>query len=141
MSLSLRTLVTPLARLAADTAPEWGQMTAQHMVEHLGLLAALSYGRVTSPVTPPEAKWERRQAALWSDDPFPRNFDPFKRGTLPKLRYGDPGSSPGQRLDAARAKLLDHVARYEAHWATHPDATHVHPFFGPLGRDGWARFH
>ncbi|MEL6771879.1 MAG: hypothetical protein AAFP18_12510 [Bacteroidota bacterium] len=133
MSTPLRVLVAPLNRLAADATPAWGQMTPQHMVEHLGLLAALSYGRVTSPVTPPEAKWERRQTALHSDSPFPRNFDPFGRGTRPKLRYAD--------LDAARTKLMDHVARYEAHWAAHPDATHVHPYFGPLDQNGWARFH
>ncbi|MEM6782766.1 MAG: DUF1569 domain-containing protein [Bacteroidota bacterium] len=133
MALSLRALVAPLDHLTADATPAWGQMTPQHMVEHLGLLAALSYGRITSPVAPPEAKWDRRQAALWSDTPFPRNFDPFKGGTLPKLRYAD--------MDAARAKLLDHVARYEAHWTAHPDATHVHPYFGRLRRDGWARFH
>ena len=108
-------------------------MTPQHMVEHLGLLVAFSYGRITSPVTPPEAKWARRQAALMRDDPFPRNFDPFKRGALPKLRYAS--------LDAARAKLLEHVGRYEAHWAEHPEAMHVHPYFGPLGQDGWAQFH
>ncbi|MEM9998353.1 MAG: hypothetical protein AAF809_11680 [Bacteroidota bacterium] len=133
MSTPLRTLVAPLAHLNADDAPAWGQMTAQHMVEHLGLLVAFSYGRITSPVTPPEAKWARRQAALQTDDPFPRNFDPFKLGALPPLRYAG--------LDAARTKLMDHVERYEAHWTAHPDATHVHPYFGPLGQDGWARFH
>ena len=82
----------------------------------------------------PEARRERWKAFLYDDTSMPREFrNPALVGGLPLLRHGG--------LDDARIALRKEVDRFLDQCRDTPQATHVHPTFGPLGAEEWSRSH
>jgi oxepin-CoA hydrolase/3-oxo-5,6-dehydrosuberyl-CoA semialdehyde dehydrogenase len=133
-ALFRRGLWAALALLRDDTAPRWGNMTAAQMVDHLAWGFEVSTGRSSVECGVPEARRERWKAFLYDDTPMPREFrNPALVGGLPPLRHGS--------LDDARAALRSEVDRFLDHGRDAPEATHVHPTFGPLGAEEWSRAH
>lgn len=130
-----QTFPSLLASLQADTPAYWGQMSAQHMLEHLGgifLLATKPDHQV--PVFISEDKMPRAQGWLESDLPFRKDIrPPVMPETPPPLRFPD--------IDHAKAQLLKAVARFQQFYTEHPEATVPHPAFGPLNHHQWLRFH
>lgn len=111
-----------LAHLDPAQAPAWGQMSAQHMVEHLAGAVRLSMGRYSLPTPPAGPALHRMQAHLLADAPFP----------------------PGVRnpaMAAASAALLVALDEFFDHYARQPTATAVHPLFGALDFPKWRLFH
>jgi hypothetical protein len=125
-----------LEKLGPDTAPLWGQMTAQHMVEHLVLLTKFSNGSLEAKTYTDPDIWLQRKLWLMSDEPFARNI---KIG--PQEGQEGPGPLRWGSLDEARDKLLTEMERYTAFWADDPAVQPPHPAFGPLDRDEWQQFH
>ncbi len=127
-----------IASLPAETSPEWGIMTAQHMVEHLSLTFILSTGRFEVPcITPPE-KLDRAKAFLMSDKPLVRNVKVV--GVLPvdkqvPLKY----SNIGESKDTLYKSIHKFYGYFEG------DTVHtlrlMHPVFGKLNFEEWVHFH
>jgi oxepin-CoA hydrolase / 3-oxo-5,6-dehydrosuberyl-CoA semialdehyde dehydrogenase len=129
-----RHLWEAIAALRVDAPPRWGRMTARDMVEHLSWVFEVSTGQASVECAVPEARRERWKAFLYDDTPMPREFrNPALAGGLPPLRH------PG--LDDARITLRKEVDRFLDHCRDTPQATHVHPTFGPLGMEEWGRSH
>lgn len=125
---------TILATLQPATAAKWGQMTAQHMLEHLIVVTKISIGQLTvKPLTPAE-EWAQRKAFLQTDKPFPKHL---ANPALPK----QPMPLHYPSFEDARQKLLATLQAYEEFWSAHENATHLHPIFGPLNYAEWERFH
>jgi oxepin-CoA hydrolase/3-oxo-5,6-dehydrosuberyl-CoA semialdehyde dehydrogenase len=133
-TLLRRTVVDALSKLREDTTPRWGKMTAQQMVEHLLWACELSTGRAQTDCPIPEAQREKIKAFLHDDRPTPREFaNPVLAAGLPPLRYGS--------LLEAAAALAAETDRFFAQADTTPQVRHMHPVFGPIGIEEWARAH
>ena len=129
-----RTLFDALAALGKDSQPFWGKMTAQQMVEHLVWGFELSTGRAQVECPVPEAQRERLKAFLYDNRPTPREFmNPALAAGVPSLRYGG--------LDLAQAALRVEVDQFIQQLSTTPGVIRMHPVFGPIGVEEWARAH
>jgi oxepin-CoA hydrolase / 3-oxo-5,6-dehydrosuberyl-CoA semialdehyde dehydrogenase len=127
-------LADALAGLTERMRPRWGNMTAQHMVEHLLWSFECSTGELTVPCRAPESILERVKAFLYDNRPTPHGFkNPLLGQVPPALRFAS-------LADALAA--LDHEAvRFVGHFLEEPGTFHVHPVFGPLGGEEWQRSH
>ena len=129
-----RHLFDALVPLHDDTRPHWGRMTAQQMVEHLLWAFELSNGAAHLECPIPESQRQRLKAFLYDNRPTPREFmNPVLTAGLPPLRH--------KGLAEAAASLRAAVNRFMQKAASTPDATQIHPVFGPIGMDEWARAH
>jgi oxepin-CoA hydrolase/3-oxo-5,6-dehydrosuberyl-CoA semialdehyde dehydrogenase len=123
-----------LDALTAESAPRWGRMTAQEMVEHLEWTFAVSTGRALVDCPTPPDQIERMKRFLYHSRPTPHEYmNPALRGGLPPLRHSD--------LRQARAALQAAVDLFIDHQRTHPDVRHTHPIFGPIAAEEWSRTH
>ncbi|GAB3879169.1 hypothetical protein GCM10028824_42180 [Hymenobacter segetis] len=123
-----------LVHLGPIQVPNWGQMTAQHMVEHLTGAVRLSMGRYGLPAPPPSPALDEVQAYLQADAPF--NISTPNPATARKL---GPVHQPS--LAAAISLLLLTLDEFFDHYAQQPAATAVHPAFGNLNFRQWQVFH
>jgi hypothetical protein len=122
-----------LGRLQADTKPEWGIMTAQHMVEHLSYGMRFCNGKAEIALNTPPEQLENFRRFLFSDKDFPINYPaPYVSG-LPELRFAS--------LAEAIEVLLTEVEDYHSYFAVNPDETPMNPAFGRLNREEWEHFH
>ena len=127
-------LFEALMPLHDDTRPRWGRMTAQQMVEHLLWAFELSNGAAHAECPIPEPQRQRLKAFLHDNRPTPREFmNPVLTAGLSPLRH--------KGLAEAVASLRAAVNHFVQRAASTPDATQMHPVFGPTGMDEWARAH
>ncbi len=117
-----------LDALTESTKPQWGKMTAQHLVEHFEYFNQLALGEIESEIFTPEEKIEKYQESLWNHIPMPKNFEhpSFKKGETEDLRYDS--------LKAAKEaywKSYDAVIEF---YKENPGATLKNPVFGMLDR-------
>ncbi|MGI4870865.1 MAG: DUF1569 domain-containing protein [Janthinobacterium lividum] len=125
---------TLLAHLEPTQTPVWGQMTAQHMVEHLAGALRLSTGRYGLPIPPPSPALDQMQAYLQNDFPF--IVSASNPATARK-----PGPLQLQSLAAAVTAVRLGLNEFFEHYARQPAATAVHPAFGNLNYHQWQVFH
>lgn len=123
-----------IAGLGEATQPEWGNLTAQHMVEHLSLGFEISNGKIEfACLTPPE-KLDRMRAFLYSKQPIPRGFlAPFIGSKLPALKFGSLAEAKGIFLEEVNVFL--NTYKFKS-----PGKT-MNPVFGLLGIEDWHRHH
>ncbi len=119
--------------LPPSTAPLWGSMNAQQMVEHLALVVNISNGRFPqTPTADPEKLAYRRTRFFEKDVPMPRNFQPpFIAPNPVPLRY--------ENMLAAIQKLQNSLALFHVYFIENQTA--IHPFFGAMNYDEWLQFH
>lgn len=123
-----------IAILRDDAAPRWGRMTAREMVEHLSWVFEVSTGQASVECPVPEARRERYKAFLYDNTPMMHEFrNPALTAGLPPLRHTG--------LPEAKAALRHEVERFLDQCRDAPQATYVHPVFGPIGMEEWGRSH
>lgn len=124
-----------LNHLQSDTLALWGQMSAQHMLEHLEMVLHASIGKFNIPFPTDEGNTQRiKQMILLSDHAFRRNFKaPFLGDSPPPLKYKD--------LSQAKESLKNSIALFEKYYLENPDMVHTHPVFGSLTYAEWKVFH
>ncbi|MCX6143628.1 MAG: DUF1569 domain-containing protein [Ignavibacteriales bacterium] len=126
--------VACIARLTENSPPLWGKMTAQHMIEHLLWAFDCSTGTLDLPCSTPENLLERAKRFLYDNRQTPHSFrNPLLRENPLPLRFTS--------FADAKAALQNEVTRFKDHFRQQPNATHVHPIFGPLGAEEWQRSH
>ncbi|MEM6765704.1 MAG: DUF1569 domain-containing protein [Bacteroidota bacterium] len=122
-----------LQSLSEDSPALWGVMTAQHMLEHLGMLFHISRENKL-PCLVPENKLQASVDFLMSDRPMRKNIRipnvPLEAG---ELRYDD--------MQHAYEKLMGKIEGFYTYYRENPESTAMHPFFGQLGMDQWEQFH
>lgn len=127
--------INVLNNLSKDTKPNWGIMTAQHMVEHLVLAVQSSNGNFAFNefITPPE-KVPTLKRFMFSSRPFPKNFVNTVIGEgLKPIMFSD--------LDTAKKKLIEEINNFEEYFKTNPEAKPINATFGPLNYEEWIVFH
>jgi hypothetical protein len=127
--------LTLLEKLKKDSAPHWGSMTSQHMIEHLTLAVKTSNGKVqiNDCMNPPE-KYPLLKRILLSSKPLPKNFVNTIIGEeLKPLIYPN--------LENAKEILLKEIIDFENYFIKNPDAQPMNATFGPLNFEEWKIFH
>ncbi len=124
----LRTkLVTCLQRLDPATAPKWGKMNVQQMIEHYaGDAVRNASGRlkIDSILTPPD-HLERLREFMMSDKPFKENTKNLLMGEEPlPPRY--------KTVQAAIGALQQELIYFFEAYEKNPEQIIRNPFFGDL---------
>jgi len=129
-----RHLPDAIEKLGELTPPQWGNMTAQHMIEHLLWAFECSTGALVVPCMTPASLLERARRFLHDNRQTPHGFkNPLLGEQPPPLRF------PG--IAEARTALLQEVRRFVTLCGDHPEAVQTHPIFGPLVPEEWHRSH
>lgn len=129
-----KTLSQAISSLDEDTEAQWGEMSAQHMVEHLVFAFRMSTGRLEVRCQTTDEKLDRMQAFLSLNRAMPKGFtNPVTGDKLLELQYDS--------MDQAKKALEKEVQYYLSYYEDNPDATHTNPMFGELDAEGWQKFH
>ncbi|MCB0820934.1 MAG: phenylacetic acid degradation bifunctional protein PaaZ, partial [Bacteroidetes bacterium] len=121
-----------LSRLTAESKPNWGIMTAQHMIEHLEKGFRMATGEISGyEIDTPEEKLAKTREMIFNYRPMPREF---KHPLLPKdgldaLIHAD--------LEAAKSKMLEAWDTYETFFSDKPDLRTTNAVFGMMDKFEW----
>lgn len=124
-----------LNHLTELSAPIFGIMSPQHMVEHLTLTLKLSSGRIKIPeFDPSEKQLAQKETLLNTPIDFPRGINaPGLQGTLLPLKNISLATSINQ--------LIHSLEYYNNYFSENPDSKTFHPKFGKLNHEEWKKFH
>ena len=126
--------LTKLENLKPGTQPQWGKMTAQHMVEHLITAVQMSNGKVHSKCFNPPEKLPALRRFLMSDRPLPRNFvNPVIGPDNLPLHY--------RNIEETKKILENEINDYHKFFELNPDAKPTNVTFGELNKKEWDQFH
>lgn len=125
-----------IQQITQEHQPEWGKMSAQHMLEHLSLLFAISNGKIPLPDAQqnPEKIAHRKQKFFIEDLPFERNI---RVAAIPE----EPVPLKYENISEAKKSLLNGIDKFFNHFAEQPDSCFHHPVFGALAFNEWCHFH
>lgn len=123
-----------ISDLSADTAPLWGKMNVQQMVEHVTGFFKVSTDQLHFPLVTPEEHLPKFKEFLLSDKQFRENT---KAPVLPEeplpIREAD--------LNAAKTSMKKAIENFFAFYELHTDKKIPHPVFGPLNFEEWILLH
>jgi Protein of unknown function (DUF1569) len=128
---NLENVIETLSKLEANSAPLWGQMSAQRMVEHLTDTLRIATGKNPQPILIPEDKIERMQGFLETDKPMARGIEvPHAKAGTP-LRFDE--------IDLAIDEFVEEWLVFEDMYAEKPELRTTHSFYGDLNFDQWRK--
>ena len=118
-----------LQALKEDAKPNWGIMTAQHMIEHLEYTYKIASGEIQDfEIATPEKILDKVHNSLWNYDEFPKNsqFPQLEKDTLDELKHSDLATAI-EKFKAQRGKYLEYFKE-------NPDAKLKNLVFGELNK-------
>lgn len=127
-------LIDSLSKLDDNTPPQWGKMSAQHMIEHLILTFRICNGTKEVKVVTEERMIPIQKRFLLGSKPLPKLFiNPVIGEDLLVLEF--------ENLSASKKELLKEIEKYELYFKLNPEAKPAHPVFGYLNKTEWNIFH
>lgn len=123
-----------ISDLSADTAPLWGKMNVQQMVEHVTGFFKVSTDQLHFPLVTPEEHLPKFKEFLLSDKQFRENT---KAPVLPE----EPLPVREADLNAAKTSMKKAIENFFAFYELHTDKKIPHPVFGPLNFEEWILLH
>lgn len=123
-----------LQQLKPDATPQWGIMSAQHMIEHLGGSFYIGTGKI-----PIKAMYDQ-QRTQQSYNHIIKNRQPFSKGVRVNIVPAEPAPLRFDSLAIAIEKMLGARALFFAYFKENPEATLPHPAFGQLNYEDWIVF-
>jgi hypothetical protein len=125
---------TKINLLKSNQNPLWGNMSAQHMVEHLILAVKMGNGKLKLECITPPDKLPTFKKFLMSSRPMPKGFvNPVIGPDNLPLNYSS--------LDEAKSKLEEEIEDYHRFFEENPDAKTMNVTFGELNKTEWDQFH
>ena len=121
--------------LSDKTQPLWGEMTPQHMLEHLIKAVQSSNGELTfDECMNPKEKYQLLNRILLSKKVLPKHFvnTVIGKGLKPLLYNG---------LEEAKERLILEINNFYKYFETHDNSKPMNVTFGPLGKEEWIVFH
>ncbi|MBQ4821563.1 phenylacetic acid degradation bifunctional protein PaaZ [Aquimarina sp. MMG016] len=121
-----------LAKLSEDAKPQWGMMTAQHMVEHVEKTIRIGAGEIQDfDIATPEEYLEKVQEMIYNHKPMPKghNHPLMKEGVLEELVHED--------LTTAKMKLLEAMDALVVYFKENPEAVTKNAVFGEMNKFEW----
>lgn len=120
--------------LDENDKPEWGEMSAQHMVEHLCFIFQVSTNSLEVECYTPEEKRAKLQAFLNTNRPMPKDYiNPVTGTELPDLQFS--------KFATAKEKLKKEIQNFLTYYKKNPNLTQTNPTFGELDAEKWRKFH
>lgn len=120
--------------IQSDTPAQWGQMNAHQMIEHLGMVFALSTDKINFPQTvDKEASKKYWDGFIQSDNPWKEVF--------PSKEFGDPRPPRKPTIEDSKVALQKTFKNYLSYCEDNPDAIQPHFFLGQLTVDQWRQVH
>jgi hydroxymethylglutaryl-CoA reductase len=128
-------LTESLYELHQDTAPLWGNMSAQHMVEHLSDLLKICNGNNLLEIPQvPEHMFDNMRRFLMGKSEFPKGFKSTLMGENPEpLRFSS--------ITEALAELETERKIFVEYFELNPEKQPFNPTFGKLNQHQWIQFH
>ncbi len=121
-----------LNNLKADTKAKWGNMSAQHMVEHLEYTYKIAFGEIQDfEIATPEKILEKVKNSLYNYKKMPQEhmFPLAEKSKIEELKY--------ESLEEAIAKFNETRGAYLDYFNENPEATNKNVVFGELNRYEW----
>lgn len=125
-----------LSKLQADDKPKFGQMTPQHMVEHLAFVVRFSNGKEPQQHNYSIEKEQKIKAfVIGTDNDMPIGFKSPVLPTegLPILQLANLANA----IDQLKTELSD----FDTYFIHHPLDKPINPTMGELSYREWIRFH
>ena len=123
-----------LAKLQPDTAPNWGTLDAQHMIEHLVTAMDYTNGRFTTVLEHDEERAAKsKKYLIYTDAVMPMNI------TAPGI-VAIPENYRFENLEQAIVALNESIDAFELHFRE-PGIIEMHPGLGALNHEEWIIFH
>ncbi|EAY31151.1 DUF1569 domain-containing protein [Microscilla marina] len=119
-----------LQNLQVDATPQWGMMTAQHMLEHLAKITKASVKQYGAPPAEP-TEGQLKFKAFVNEGEFKKNDT--KTGKLEGLHYAT--------FDEAREAAIEAIEWFYQAFAQNPDLQPYNPTMGALSFDELQRLH
>ena len=133
VNCDLESFLAVLSKLEESSSPEWGNMSAQRMVEHLtdGINMSMGIGDFQLEIT--EDRVLKMFQFLDSDKPMAQNIQvSFAKPDTP-LR----NANLDEAIDEFTLAWVDFEELYE----NQPDFSALHPYYGNLNFEHWKRLH
>ena len=123
-----------LERLNKKTEAKWGNLTPQHMIEHLSSTIRYSNGKTKHTLYVPKEHLVKYRAILFANQNFPKFFKSavFEKD-LPKLKRNS--------VEKAVKELITEIERFENRFSGKEDEKEMHPVFGELNYKEWNLYH
>ncbi len=121
-----------LNKLTPESKPTWGDLTPQHMIEHLEYTYRIASGEIQDfEIATPERILEKVHSTLYNYKKMPHSYDfPLaERSKITELVHPD--------LDTAKAKLMEARQEYLDYFKENPEAVTKNVVFGELNRFEW----
>ncbi len=120
--------------ISEDDQAQWGKMTPQHMVEHLGSVFLIGSGKIRVPGLPNEKQKDMYHLLTNGQLKFkPETKSPVLPEHLLPLRF--------PTLDKAKEALQKAILQFFEAFEAKPDQRIEHPVFGLLTYGEWLEFH
>jgi len=126
-------LLGKLETLDPNTHPNWGQMSAQRMVEHLCDALYMSCGQGEFTMAVPEEMIGKMQEFLVSEKPMKQNIQVSFAPADAKLR--------NENMEFALDEFATAFVDFMEHYDENPTATALHPYYGVLDFEKWNLLH
>ena len=132
--LNKTSILSILKNLDEKAKPKWGNLTPQHMVEHLSSTIRYSNGKTKHKLYIPKEHLEKYQSVLFADQDFPKFFkSPVFKKDLPKLNTNS--------TKEATKELLTEIEIFKSRFSGKEDEREMHPIFGELNYKEWLIYH
>ncbi|MEL6810878.1 MAG: phenylacetic acid degradation bifunctional protein PaaZ [Bacteroidota bacterium] len=121
-----------LANLTEDAQPQWGDISAQNMIEHLEYTYRIASGQIQDfEIATPEKILEKVHATLYNYKKMPQGYDfPLaERSEISKTKHPD--------LATAKEKMLEAREEYLEYFKNDGEKRTNNVVFGPLNRFEW----
>jgi oxepin-CoA hydrolase/3-oxo-5,6-dehydrosuberyl-CoA semialdehyde dehydrogenase len=121
-----------LAKLTEDSKPAWGNLTPQHMLEHLEYTYRIASGEIQDfEIATPEKILEKVHATLYNYEKMPQGYDfPLReKAEMAKLKHED--------LATAKVRLVEARQEYLDFFKENPEVRTKNVVFGELNRFEW----
>lgn len=132
IEMTAKKIEESLSKLTKDTKPKWGNLTPQHMIEHLEYTYRIASGEIQDfEIVTPEKILEKVKNTLYNYEKMPREhmFPLAKESRITELKYSN--------LEEAINKLNEARDSYLEYFKENPNAITKNVVFGELNRYEW----
>ena len=132
VEMTTKKIESCLSKLSEESSPQWGSMSAQHMIEHLEYTYRIASGEIQDfEIATPEKILDKVHATLYTYDKMPREYDfPLaEKSTIETLKHDD--------LASAKLKMLEARNEYLQAFKDDGEKTTKNVVFGHLNRYEW----
>jgi hypothetical protein len=133
IDINAEVLIEKATKLDPNTKANWGNMSAQRMIEHLSDALRMSNGKDSYTLAIPEDRLEKMKLFLASDKPMAKNIEVEFAPKDQPLRHSE--------IELAIDELILEWIDFEEFYESNSNNSATHPYYGQLNKQEWRRLH